>query len=239
MTFSIAARCSETGMLGVAVSTAVPAVGSVCPFGAAGVGAVATQAWVNPYLGLDALELLSGGGACAEDVVRDLIGADPSKDIRQLGIVDRHGHSSAYSGSGCTPYFGHFIGDNYSVQGNMLIGAETLAAMVERFTSTTGVDLPERLLQCLEAGQSAGGDKRGRQSAAVKVYRSEAYPYVDLRVDEHRQPVAELRRVFEVWRHQMLPFMEMMPTRTDPVGGHDQKVVDFVLLSPEERADRL
>lgn len=237
MTFSIAARCPRTGMLGVAVSTAVPAVGAVCPFGAPGLGAVATQSWVNPYLGLDALVLLADGRA-AEDVVGQLISADPGRDMRQLGVVDRHGRSAAYSGAACTDYYGHFTGPDYSVQGNMLTGEDTLTAMVDSFGASAVEDLPERLVRALEAGQAVGGDKRGRQSAAVKVYRTEQYAYLDLRVDEHPQPVAELRRVLEVARRQMLPFVEMMATREDPVGGHDQAVVDFILLSPQERAAR-
>ncbi|GAB3881389.1 DUF1028 domain-containing protein [Terrabacter terrigena] len=237
MTFSITARCPRTGMFGVAVSTAVPAVGAICCFGGPGIGAIATQSWVNPYLGIDGVELLKQGLAAAE-VVERLVGQDPGRDVRQLGVVDAQGRSAAYSGTQCTSWFGHMTGHGYSIQGNMLVGADTLQVMQERFTATEDAELPERLVSALEAGQAAGGDKRGRQSAAVKIWKSEQYPYLDLRVDEHAQPVLELRRVYEVARRQLLPFVEMMPTREDPIGGHDAEVERFILLSPEERALR-
>jgi uncharacterized Ntn-hydrolase superfamily protein len=224
-------------MTGVAVSTAVPAVGAICCFGAPGVGAVATQSWANPYLGIDGVELLRSG-LSAEQVVERLIGADPGRDMRQLGVVDAQGNSAAHSGASCTDWFGHVTAPGYSIQGNMLTGGETVQAMQESFESTASLDLPERLVRALEAGQAVGGDKRGRQSAAVKVYWREEYPYLDLRVDEHAQPVAELRRVLEVARRQLIPFIEMMPTREDPIGGHDEAVEQFILLSPEDRAAR-
>ena len=237
MTFSIAARCSRSGMTGVAVSTAVPAVGAICVFGGPRIGAIATQSWVNPYLGIDGVRLLRQG-LSANEVLDQLIRQDPGRDIRQLGIVDGHGGAAAHSGSGCTTWFGDITGPGYSIQGNMLTGGNTLEAMKESFESSDDENLPERLVRALEAGQSVGGDKRGRQSAAVKVYAAEEYPYLDLRVDEHPDPVAELRRVYEVARRQLLPFIEMMPTRQDPIGGHDEAVEKFILLSPEERARR-
>lgn len=237
MTFSISARCPRTGKFGVAVSTAVPAVGAICPFGAPGVGAIATQAWVNPYLGIDGIELLRQGLG-AEEVLQHLIGEDPGRDMRQLGVVDRLGRAAAYTGSACTGWCGHLVGDGYTIQGNMLTGGDTLQAMADSFAASAEEDLPERLVRALEAAQSVGGDKRGRQSAAVKVYATEEYPYLDLRVDEHSEPVAELRRVFEVAQRQLLPFVAMMPTRADAVGGHDEQVEQFILLSPQDRAKR-
>jgi uncharacterized Ntn-hydrolase superfamily protein len=237
VTFSIAARCPRTGMTGVAVSTAVPAVGAICCFGAPAVGAVATQSWANPYLGIDGVELLRQGLSAAE-VVDRLVTGDPGRDMRQLGVVDARGNAAAHSGSKCTGWFGHLTGNGYSVQGNMLTGGDTIEAMRDSFEATPTLDLPERLVRALEAGQSVGGDKRGRQSAAVKVHWREEYPYLDLRVDEHPEPVAELRRILEVARRQLLPFIEMMPTRQDPIGGHDEAVEQFILLSPQERAQR-
>jgi uncharacterized Ntn-hydrolase superfamily protein len=224
-------------MTGVAVSTAVPAVGAICCFGAPAAGAVATQSWANPYLGIDGVDLLRQGLSAAE-VVDRLVAADPGRDMRQLGVVDARGGSAAHSGAACTGWFGHLTGDGYSVQGNMLTGGDTVEAMRDSFESTSSSDLPERLVRALEAGQAVGGDKRGRQSAAVKVHWREEYAYLDLRVDEHPEPVAELRRVLEVARRQLLPFIEMMPTRQDPIGGHDEAVEQFILLSPEERARR-
>lgn len=237
MTFSIVARCPRTGMSGVAVSTAVPAVGAICAFGAPGVGSIATQSWANPYLGIDGVALLRQG-LSATEVLERLISEDPGRDMRQVGIVDGHGQVAVHSGAGCTTWFGHTTGPGYSIQGNMLTGGETLEAMKDRFDSTADADLPERLVSALEAGQAVGGDKRGRQSAAVKIYAHEEYPYLDLRVDEHPEPVAELRRVYEVARRQLMPFIAMMPTRHDPIGGHDPEVEQFILLSPAERARR-
>jgi uncharacterized Ntn-hydrolase superfamily protein len=233
-TFSIAARCARTGMFGVAVSTAVPGVGGICPFVQAGVGAVSTQSWVNPYLGIDGLALLAqgmGAGAALEKLMAE----DPGRDVRQIGVVDRSGQSAAWSGKDCTPWFGHITGPGYAAQGNMLVGETTITAMAEAFEQAAALDLPERLLVALEAGQAAGGDKRGRQSAALKVVHREEYPYLDLRVDEHRAPVAELRRVFEVARHQYLPFIAGMPTRANPLGSLPESVAAMLLTSPPHR----
>jgi uncharacterized Ntn-hydrolase superfamily protein len=233
-TFSIAARCARTGMFGVAVSTAVPGVGGICPFVRAGVGAVSTQSWVNPYLGIDGIALLAGGMS-AQAALEKLIADDPGRDVRQLGLVDKDGGSAAWSGKDCTPWFGHISTSNYTVQGNMLVGETTIRAMAEAFEGAEALALPERLLVVLEAGQAAGGDKRGRQSAAIKVMHREAYPYLDLRVDEHRHPVAELRRVFEVARQQYLPFIIGMPTRDNPLGSLPDEVASMLLTPPGYR----
>lgn len=233
-TFSIAARCARTGMVGVAVSTAVPAVGAVCPFVKAGAGAISTQSWVNPYLGIDGIRLLAEGMS-AKQTLDELMADDPGRDVRQLGIVDRDGASASWSGTACTPWFGHITGPNYAVQGNMLIGEATIQAMATAFERAEALDLPERLLVALETGQAAGGDKRGRQSAAIKVMHKEEYPYLDLRVDEHRHPVAELRRVFEVARQQLLPFIEGMPTRAAPLGNLPEEVGAMLLTPPPYR----
>jgi uncharacterized Ntn-hydrolase superfamily protein len=233
-TFSISARCARTGMLGVAVSTAVPGVGGICPFVRSGTGAISTQSWVNPYLGIDGIRLLTEGST-AEQTLDRLTAADPGRDVRQLGIVDGKGGSAAWSGRECTSWFGHITGPNFAVQGNMLVGEATINSMAEAFKRTEALDLPERLLVVLEAGQAAGGDKRGRQSAALLVHDREEYPYLTLRVDEHRYPVAELRRVFEVARHQLLPFIKGLPTRNDPLGGLPQNVIDLLMTPPPFR----
>ena len=234
MTFSIAARCQRTGMLGVAVSTAVPGVGGICPFVREGVGAVATQSWVNPYLGIDGLELLARGVPAGE-VLQGLVDADPGREVRQLGVVDREGRSRSWTGKDCVGWCGHEADKNFAAQGNMLTGEAVVAAMAEAFRRTEALELPERLLMCLEAGQAQGGDKRGRQSASVKVFWREAYPWVDLRVDEHRHPVAELRRAFEVARHQLFPFTARMPKRDDPLGGMPEELTRTILQPPPYR----
>lgn len=234
MTFSIAARCPRTGMVGVAVATAVPGVGGICPFVREGVGAIASQARVNPYLGIDGLGLLAEG-LPAGNVVRRLTEGDPGRDLRQLGVVDREGRSASWTGKDCTPWCGHVTGDGFAAQGNLLSGEPVVAAMADAFTRTEGLDLPERLLVCLEAGQAQGGDKRGRQSASLKVLWQEPYPWVDLRVDEHRHPVAELRRVFEVARHQLFPFTAAMPRRDDPLVGLPEELTRILRLPPPYR----
>jgi uncharacterized Ntn-hydrolase superfamily protein len=233
-TFSIAARCARHGMFGVAVSTAVPGVGSLCPFARAGVGAVATQSWVNPYLGIDGLRLLAQG-LSAPSVLERLVAEDPGRSVRQLGLVDKNGATAAWSGPECVPWFGHITGPNFTVQGNMLVGEETIRAMADAFGHGESLDLPERLLVALEAGQAAGGDKRGKQSAALLVVHTEEYPYCELRVDEHRYPVAELRRVYEVARHQLLPFVRGLPTRENPLGGIGRDVQALLLTPPPYR----
>jgi uncharacterized Ntn-hydrolase superfamily protein len=233
-TFSVSARCSRTGMLGVAVSTAVPGVGGICPFVEPGVGAISTQSWVNPYLGIDGLKLLRNGAA-AEEALRRLLQDDPGRDVRQVGIVDNQGRSASWSGPACTSWFGHLTGPDYAIQGNMLVGEATIAAMAKAFTESVALSLPERLVAVLEAGQRAGGDKRGRQSAALLVYKTEGYPYLSLRVDEHAYPVAELRRVFEIARHQLLPFVDGMPSRLDPLGSLPKEVTDMLMTPPPFR----
>ncbi len=233
-TFSIAARCARTGMFGVGVSTAVPGVGSLCPFAQPRVGAVATQSWVNPYLGIDGLRLMASG-MTAQATLDKLMQQDPGAADRQVGIVDKNGASAAWTGSGCVLWAGHVTGVNFSAQGNMLVGPQTVHDMADTFVKTESIDLPERLLICLEAAQAAGGDKRGKQSAAIKIMHVEEYPYVELRVDEHRYPVAELRRVFEVARHQLLPFVNGLPSRKNPLGSIPQSVTEMLLTPPSLR----
>lgn len=222
-TFSIVAYDDTSGMLGVAVSTRVPAVGAVCPFARAGVGAISTQAWTNPLLGVDGLDLLEQGYS-AEEALHKLLDADPDPETRQIIAVDEKGRSAAHTGSETDPWKGHRTGEGYAVAGNMLVGEETITAMVEAFGASVEEPLYERLLRALESGQAAGGDKRGRQSAALYVVKSEPYPCLDLRVDEHSDPVAELRRVYEVAKGELLPFIEAMPTRDNPKGNFGEEL---------------
>ena len=233
-TFSIVARCPRAFRLGVAVSTAVPGVGSICPFMQSGVGAVSTQSWVNPYLAIDALALMAQG-ATGPSALDTVMGGDASRALRQFGIVDAKGNASAYTGADCTPWCGHRVGPGYAVQGNMLANETVVVAMEAAFLDSAAEDLAERLVRALEAGQEAGGDKRGKQSAALKIHDREAYPWLDLRVDEHTTPVAELRRVFGVAWHQLRPFVDAMPTRTGSRAPMPASVTDMLALSPQDR----
>jgi uncharacterized Ntn-hydrolase superfamily protein len=192
-TFSIVGRCERTGQLGVAVSSAVPAVGSMCIYIDPGVGAVSTQSWVNPYLATEALASMHEH-AEAHQALEKTIAGDPDSRLRQIGSIAISGSGAAFTGADCTTWKGHLVGDDYAIQGNMLTGPETLEVMQKAWLSKSSLDLAERLVQVLEAGDRAGGDFRGKQSAALKVMGREIYAEVDLRIDEHREPVAELRR---------------------------------------------
>jgi uncharacterized Ntn-hydrolase superfamily protein len=234
MTFSIVAHCPRTGMLGVAVATAVPAVGSICPYVQSGVGAVSTQSWVNPYLAIDALRLMEQGST-GPDALNAVMAADAGRDLRQIGVIDSSGRSAAWSGKSCTAWFGQIVEAHFAVQGNMLVGAPTIEAMAAAFRASASHDLAERLMQALEAGETAGGDRRGRQSAALTVHHIEEYPLLDLRVDEHAYPVAELRRVFTIAKLQLLLFVRSMPTRGSPAATAPESVVRLLGSPPPQR----
>jgi uncharacterized Ntn-hydrolase superfamily protein len=233
-TFSIAARCWKTGRLGVAVATAVPAVGAICPAVRPGVGAVSTQSWVNPYLGSDALDALVAG-LDAQAALDHALQKDDARDLRQIGLVDAQGRSAAWTGASCTPWCGQETGPDYAVQGNMLTGPEVTAAMVAAFAAAAGESLQERLMRCLEAGEAAGGDKRGKQSAAIRIHDTEDYPLLDLRVDEHRDPIAELRRILGIAERQLIPFVAGMPRKGMPAGPIPDDVVALLALPPGQR----
>jgi uncharacterized Ntn-hydrolase superfamily protein len=211
-TFSITARDASTGQLGVAVSTKLPCVGALCPFVKAGVGAISTQSFVNPYLGVYGLEYMADGMGAEETLVK-LMEADEYREIRQIAMVDTNGQAAAFSGNQCTQWYGHIVGDGYAVAGNMLTGESTITSMRDAYEGSGDQDLAERLVRALEAGQAAGGDRRGKQSAAIYVVSTEAYGLVDIRVDDHPEPVGELRRIFEVAKEELYPIHHLMATR--------------------------
>jgi len=220
VTFSIAARCPRTGMLGVATSSKALSAGGLVPYCRAGVGAIASQSFVNPYLGIDGLELLEQG-LPAERALERLVEADPGRELRQLAIVDGEGRVAAYTGERCLAWAGEVLGGGYVCLGNILVAEDVVTAMALAFEQSADGELPERLLLALEAGQEAGGDRRGRQSAGLHVVHTEAYPYCDLRVDDHPDPVPELRRLFESYKGEQ-PFWQMMlPRRDDLIPNWD------------------
>jgi uncharacterized Ntn-hydrolase superfamily protein len=159
--------------------------------------------------------------------------------VRQLGIVDAEGGVAAFTGKECTSWCGHQVGEGFTVQGNMLVGGDTVAAMAAAARDTANLALPERLMRVLEAGQEAGGDKRGKQSAYIKVHDTEEYPYLDIGVDDHPAPVAELRRVYEVARAQCLPFVTGLSTRKNSVGHLPESVTQMLMTPPEKRPRRV
>lgn len=200
----------------------------------AGVGTVATQSWPSLYLAIDALRLMERGHS-APEAMDAVLADDPGRSVRQLGVVDAHGGSATFSGDDCTTWYGGIRGENFAAQGNMLIRGDTVSAMAASFQQTPDLDLAERLLRALEAGQAGGGDKRGRQCSALLVVDKEEFPLRDLRVDEHPQPVAELRRIFEIARLQLLPFVEGLPTRENPLGSLSDEFVEMNMLPPPRR----
>ena len=233
-TFSIVGRCARTGQLGVAVATAAPAVGAYCPFVRAGVGAVSSQSWCNPYLAYDGLDLMEQGMS-AEAVCDKLLAEDPGRETRQVGYVDAAGGSAAFTGKECPHWAGHVTGPDFAAQGNLLMGGGCVPAMAASFQRTGVLDLAERLIAALEAGQAAGGDARGKQSASVLVVHTEFYPLVDLRADEHRNPIGELRRIYAVAKQVSLPFMAQMPTRDNPLGAFGDSMRWGLSIAPMDR----
>jgi len=203
-TFSIIALDSETGEIGVAVQSRIVGVGAVVPFVRAGVGAVATQAYANVNYGPAGLLLLKGG-LDPDKCIKTLTKRDRGRAHRQVGIVSADGKSSTFTGAACSDWAGGVTGKGYAVQGNILASEEVVKAMAQAYEKTGGV-LAERLLAALEAGQSAGGDKRGKQSAALLIarenwgYGGNNDRFRDIRVDEHPEPIKELRRVYEAHR---------------------------------------
>jgi uncharacterized Ntn-hydrolase superfamily protein len=233
MTFSIAAWDEATGQTGVAVSTKFLAVGSLCPFPRAGVGAVATQAFVNPTFGPRGLDLLAQGVA-VEDVIAILLKSDEGREHRQLHLVDSKGNTAAFTGSETIDWAGHKSFPYFSVAGNMLAGGQVIEAMVDAYQANMDQPFAERLLRVLEAGQAAGGDKRGRQSAALHIMHTEIYALLDLRVDDHPDPVVELRRIYEEAKKEYMVFHGFLATKANPAGVYNRELINEIIAQQAE-----
>ena len=227
MTWSIIARDAATGAFGAAVTTKAFASGARVPWARSLVGAVATQSFTNPMLGPKGLALL-GEGLSAREALDRLLAEDEGRAVRQVHLVDRAGRVAAHTGESCVGWAGHLAGDGFSVAGNMLAGAAVVKETWRGYADAlaAGQPLAERLIAALEAGQRAGGDKRGKQSAALIVYSSEDYADIDLRVDDAAEPLPELRRLYEVWRRDYLPMKELYPTRARPYGVHEPEEIE-------------
>jgi uncharacterized Ntn-hydrolase superfamily protein len=201
-TFSIVAADLATGDLGIAVASKFLACGAVVPWASAGAGAVATQSFANTAYGPDGIKMMRDG-LSAEQTLARLLADDPDRDLRQVGLVDARGGAAAHTGPGCHAWRGHHVGDGFTCQGNILVGQETVDAMAAAFRAAEG-ELSGRLVSALAAGEKAGGDKRGRQASAVYVVRPKGGyggmndVLVDLRVDDHAEPVTELRRLLDL-----------------------------------------
>jgi uncharacterized Ntn-hydrolase superfamily protein len=234
MTWSIIARDEATGRIGIAVATKFFAVGAVVPHIRTNAGAVASQAFVNPYYGSKGLALLEAG-ASAEEVVGRLTADDAGRQHRQLHVMDRDGRFATYTGAACVDWCGHLPCGSFSVAGNMLAGPQVLAKTARAYEAQGDVPFARRLIGAMRAGEAAGGDKRGRQSAALLVHDGEDYPLYDLRVDDHADPLAELARLQQVARERWVHFRRQMANRAAPSGVVDRSRVEaFVAQSIAE-----
>jgi uncharacterized Ntn-hydrolase superfamily protein len=224
MTWSIVAR-DAGGAFGVAVSSRFFAVGMLCAHARSGVGALATQALVNPHYGPKGLDLL-GNGFSPSTVIEKLLSEDQGRNHRQVHMIDAQGRVAAHTGSACVDWCGHLAGEGFSVAGNMLAGPQVIEETARSYRKNQPMNFAERLLCALEAGEAAGGDKRGKQAAALRIHATEDYPFLDIRVDDHEDPIAELRRLYEKSLERFQPFAACLPSRARPAGITDRAVIE-------------
>lgn len=234
MTYSITARCAETGHYGVAVASRFFAVGALVPHLRGGKCAVATQAFVSPIWGMEAAERLAGGEA-GQDVLADLVARDGGQAIRQIHAIDAQGLPAAHTGADCVDWCGHVAADGVSVAGNMLAGPAVVVDTLAAYQTHLHLPLAERLMTAMEAGAAAGGDKRGTQSAALVIHRTEDYPWLDLRADDHPDPLAELRRLHDVAHERYIHVMEAAPTRAKFSGTTDRTGIDAAIAAVDAK----
>jgi uncharacterized Ntn-hydrolase superfamily protein len=223
MTWSLIAR-DASGAFGVAIASKFFAVGALCPGAAAGKGALSTQALMNPNYRVAGLAALAQGVA-AEEVVRRVTAADEGRDVRQFHVIDASGRTAAHTGAACIESCGQVAGHGFSVAGNMLAGPRVIEETARAFEAS-GLPFAERLMSAMQAGEAAGGDKRGRQAAALLIYTTEDYPFLDLRVDDHADPLAELRRLHAVSLERFQPFVSCLPSRSQPAGITDRALIE-------------
>lgn len=227
MTYSILVRDPATGALGAAVASRFFAVGALCIHVEGGVAALATQALVNPMYAVYAMPRLRAGEAPAK-VLEDLMAHDPAIAQRQFHIIDATGRIVQHSGPDCVSWAGHVQGVDISVAGNMLAGPQVVAATRDAFLAATG-SVAERLLTAMEAGEAAGGDKRGRQSAGLKICTADPYPDLDIRADDHADPLAELRRLHRVSLERYAVFRRFLAGRDSPYGELDRSIIEAAI----------
>jgi uncharacterized Ntn-hydrolase superfamily protein len=228
MTWSIIARDPSTGQFGIAVATRFFAVGARVPHIAPRIGAIATQALVNPYYGIDGLKLLREGRQPL-DILEMLIAADAGRESRQLHIMDAGGRIASHTGSDCVAWCGHLEGNGFSIAGNMIVGSRVLENTAQTYVAAETLPFPQRLIAAMRSGEAAGGDKRGKQSAALLIYADEEWSALDLRVDDHADPLAELERLEQVSRERWVHFRNFLPSRSNPAGITDRNVIDAAI----------
>jgi len=227
MTWSILAR-DEQGYFGMAIASRFFAVGSLCVHSRRGVGAISTQALMNPLYGPAGLDLLAQGKDAAS-TIRALIAGDEGREQRQVHILPHAGAAAAHTGKECIDWCGHLSREGLSVAGNMLTGPEVIQATADTYLAMQGRPMAERLLAAMEAGEEAGGDKRGKQSAALKIHHDEDYLQLDLRVDDHLDPLTELRRLYEVSLERFQPFLTCLPGRGRPSGITERAQIEATI----------
>ena len=225
MTWSIIARDSATGQFGIAVATRFFAVGARVPHIAARFGGIATQALVNPYYGIDGAKLLREGRQ-PRDIVNTLIAADAGRESRQLHVMDASGRIASHTGHECVDWCGHIEGNGFSIAGNMLAGARVLDETAKTYAANEKLPFAQRLIAAMRSGEAAGGDKRGKQSAALLIHGEEEWSDLDLRVDDHADPLAELERLEQVSRERWVHFRKYLPSRKNPAGVTDRAIID-------------
>jgi uncharacterized Ntn-hydrolase superfamily protein len=225
MTWSIMARDRDTGQFGIAVATRFFAVGAFVPHVKSRIGAIATQGLINPFYGTEGLRLLEQGKT-ARDVVSAITAADAGRDHRQVHVVDALGRIAAHTGKACIDWCGHLARDNISVAGNMLVNAGVIEDTATTYERNAALSFPRRLIAALRAGEAAGGDKRGKQSAALVICGDEEWPDLNLRVDDHADPLAELERLEKVSRERFVHFRRFLPSRRDRVGVTDRALIE-------------
>jgi uncharacterized Ntn-hydrolase superfamily protein len=228
MTWSIIARDNRTGQIGIAVATKFFAVGARVPHIAAGLGGVATQALVNPYYGIDGVKLLRKRRE-PRDIINTLIAADPGRESRQLHIMDADGRIASHTGRDCVDWCGHVEGKGFSIAGNMLAGAQVLDDTAKAYLANENLPFAQRLIAAMRAGEAAGGDKRGKQSAALLIHGEEEWSDLDLRVDDHADPLTELERLEQVSRERWVHFRQFLPTRKNPAGITDRATIEAAI----------
>jgi uncharacterized Ntn-hydrolase superfamily protein len=231
MTWSLIALDRNTGEVGIAAATKFFAVGARIPFIAPGFGAIATQALVNPFYGIDGLEHLRAGYA-PDQVLDLLLSADPGRAHRQAHLIDMKGTIAAHTGECCLAWAGQFRGDAFSVAGNMLAGPKVIERTSEAYSDNFDLPLARRLIVAMQAGQAGGGDRRGKQSASLLIFGSDEWSWLDLRIDDHPDPLSELERLERTSRQEWVRYRPFVPTRTNPAGVTDHETIDAAVGSP-------
>jgi uncharacterized Ntn-hydrolase superfamily protein len=225
VTWSIIARDAQTGKFGIAVATRFFAVGALVPYTEAAAGAIASQALINPFFGVNGLKFLHDGLSAVETLSK-LVASDDGREHRQVHVMDAAGNTAIHTGACCIDWCGGVCQPHLSVAGNMLANAGVIAATAAAYHAHSNVPFARRLIAALKAGEAAGGDKRGKQSAALVIQGDERWPELDLRVDDHADPLAELERLESVSRERFVHFMRCLPSRADPKGITDRATIE-------------